>query len=855
MSRSILKQGVCLAVMTLVADSAFAQASLPTINVGLPQTQQVKQKPRSVAQNSAPARAQNLNPGTAQAAQGASAPGFGPAADREQIFNNPPGQAVTEFNPKTIDYIQTSPQGGLDQTLKFSPGVIVSNTNTGGEPIISIRGSGSNPTSRAGNFRNFATRDIFVLSDGFPITTADGYSRTNVLDPHAFGGIEVFRGESSALFGNYALYGATNFKSYTGEQLDGATVGSEGGTFGYVNNYVRVGKKYKFASLGEFDISVFGSDVRSNGVLDHAETQAQTGNMLVKWSPTTDNHFTLKYMFNNTYANIPGALSISEYFLNPYQNKYGCPVSVTFDPNNIYCSSRSTPTNGVWGNPGAYGVNNLWTNRRQSFQQMGVHAHNMNHIVGGRFDHDFDQNTTLHLQTTYNYRENFNGVTPPAITGATGGPQNFYGPAVSMDARGDITSKGTLLGRPVTHFIGFIYNNTSITQNAYTYFPNAWYAGWRGGPAAKIENYTSNLNVRGREEVALTDKLTAVVGLSGNWNRVNGNYMMPTYQMQNSNTNAIINPSAPAPLRRAGIPWYTMNMQPWYNVAANNAYNNSAPEASLTYQHNQAWKFRSRYAVGYSTPAFESLVASPLNPRMPNTGLKAQTSMGVDAGFDFTPDETLQVNVTFFNEWFRNQLQSQVSSYDNSISFMQNIPLAIHQGLETGIDWKPIEGWRFFSAYTFYNFFFQNFQDQLASNAIYNRSGNYMPGQPAHTLTARVGYDIPHGDFQGAGAFVEYNFKSATTMDNANYTWIPGYGLINLNAHYEKEMNQGWLKKFMGYVEVRNLADTIYAASAMPFTNPVLSNGVQLTSPLLPLQGTVMPGQPRAVVAGMRVSF
>ena len=67
---------------------------------------------------------------------------------------------------------------------------------------VSIRGS---------NARNgFGIRNIVIFDDGFPVTQPDGLSRSDLIDPHAYGAIDVIRGPSSALYGNYATGGAVN---------------------------------------------------------------------------------------------------------------------------------------------------------------------------------------------------------------------------------------------------------------------------------------------------------------------------------------------------------------------------------------------------------------------------------------------------------------------------------------------------------------------------------------------------------------------------------------------------------------------------------------------------------------------
>src|SRR5262249_61768532 len=98
---------------------------------------------------------------------------------------------------------------------------------------ISIRGS---------NARNgFGIRNIVVLEDGFSVTQPDGLSRTDLLDPHAYGAVDVYRGPSSAMFGNYATGGAINFRLWRGDQINGVRYGFESGSFRYVNNYAIIG--------------------------------------------------------------------------------------------------------------------------------------------------------------------------------------------------------------------------------------------------------------------------------------------------------------------------------------------------------------------------------------------------------------------------------------------------------------------------------------------------------------------------------------------------------------------------------------------------------------------------------------
>src|SRR5207253_6195356 len=111
-----------------------------------------------------------------------------------------PGQTVTTI-PGT--QFQDQPAFSIGDILRQSPGISIKQGNGPRDVGISIRGS---------NARNgFGIRNIQVFEDGFPVTQPDGLSRTDLTDPHAYSAIDVFRGPSSAMFGNYATGGAINF--------------------------------------------------------------------------------------------------------------------------------------------------------------------------------------------------------------------------------------------------------------------------------------------------------------------------------------------------------------------------------------------------------------------------------------------------------------------------------------------------------------------------------------------------------------------------------------------------------------------------------------------------------------------
>ena len=232
------------------------------------------------------------------------APGFDAERAKQPIYRDPPGQTVTTVDHK---FLETTPMPTVQDMLQYSPGVSISQGTIPRELLPSIRGSGN----RLGMTYPFSVRNIMLYEDGFPIVTADGNGRTDMLDPHSFSGVDVYRGPSSAMFGNYAYGGAINFRSLTGTEIDGVETGSEFGSFGYINNYLRAGKKFTDRDLGDFDIALFGSDTRGDGYLARGAHEFEQGKVLATWSPTPTDRLTFKFAFSRLLADFMNRSSLT----------------------------------------------------------------------------------------------------------------------------------------------------------------------------------------------------------------------------------------------------------------------------------------------------------------------------------------------------------------------------------------------------------------------------------------------------------------------------------------------------------------------------------------------------------------
>ncbi|WP_171015191.1 TonB-dependent receptor [Methylocystis sp. B8] len=795
-SRSKLMHGAALTALALVSvpSVAHAQQALPQITIGAA-------RPPATRESTA--------------GEAGYAPGFDPARAKLPIYRDPPGETVTIVNTK---FLKPTPLQDVRRVLEYSPGVSVQQGNNARDLFISIRGSGN----RLGVGFPTGIRNIMMYEDGFPITTADGNGRTDLLDPHSYAAIDVYRGPSSALFGNYAYLGAINYRTFSGAEIDGVNTGSEFGSFGYVNNYIRVGKAVKDSALGAFDLAFFASDINGSGYVYHGAYSGKQAKVLGRWEVTPNDRVIVKYIANDLRSEFINRENLTVFYLNPFQQ--GCAIPTSLNVN--LCNNLFVPANGISG-----------ATVRQSVATLGTHQNSLRQIGGVQFEHDFDSATTWRSQFTYDYLDNISGAWPPPIIGpgGQGGPVALRGPTVGITAQTDITSHVPIFGFPATHFLQFFYNNAKTANPLFNQIANTWYSGAIGAQVGKNDSYASNIGLRAREEIALAPGLTGVIGFSANWNRVWG--VSTAYN-------------------------YPANLAPRFptQVAVDNDYWNTAPEASLTYRYNPEWQVRARYSTGYSTPTFVFLTSTRngvgANP------LKAQTNMGVDLGIDWTPSPELNFSVTGFNEWHRNEI---LTLSNGLIGYSQNIPSSLHRGVELNADWRPYDGWRLIAAYTFNNQFFTNYWDDLGSvggrAVLYNRAGNRIPNVPPHTVTMRLGYDQPYGDLSGLGAYTEYVFKSDYTIDNANFTTIPSYSVFNVNAHYNHDLADLYFKNIELYFEVSNIFNRTYVAGAFVVANSLLVGPVQtplvwFNGGLATAQGAgILAGQPRAFAGGVKLRF
>jgi iron complex outermembrane receptor protein len=783
---SLAAIGLAIFVPVVVSYAQNKENLLPPLTVQAPKEAGGKPAAAKLGKRTASVR-QQAKPATTPVTAAATtpAPRVTPAAARDSLNQAPTGQTAT-----TIDQSQFEdrPAFSVTDVLRDSPGVEMKQGNGPRDIGISIRGS---------NARNgFAIRNVVIFDDGFPVTQPDGLSRSDLIDPHAYGAIDVIRGPSSALYGNYATGGALNFRTRPGGTINGAEYGTEGGSFGYLNNYMTYGQK-----VGNFEGSLFASDARGDGFIQNSWFNTQTVNFLGTWTATPDDRVTFKLINNDLFTRLPVRLSLNQYYQNPFQ--LGCQL-----PGTLGCGTQSLFINGFNGAKTA-----------ETAIAAGFGRDDRRTIVGARWEHDFDNTTTWRNQFVFDDRN----INQP--TGSTSAIGDFP----SYNFMSDLTKRGELFGMDSTSFVGGWYNTLTTTSNTWNVMP--------GGNAtlgllqSSQFQSTTNYGVRAREELKLIPSVTAVAGIGWETTTLNGVNTALAYPV-------VGNPAVIVPTLTSAAP----------------QYQNTAPELALVYKPDNEWQWHARVATGYGTPQVSNLFVLPSGLSGNNTSLKTQTNLGYDVGADWTPNKAVKLSATAFYEFFNNELLTQATPI-NGVMYTFNAPHSEHRGVELAAQWSFYEGWQFTAAYTYLDEVYTDYIESI-SGFNFNRVGNKIPGISPNDLTARLGYDQPHGPLTGLGGFVELVWLDSLYLDNANLLKAPGYDLVNVNLHYKTDLASDYFRQLTLFFEVHNLFNKTYVASANDIQDSVTATGIQNpASVVATTTGSIYAGSPRAFIAGMKIAF
>jgi iron complex outermembrane receptor protein len=238
------------------------------------------------------------------------APGVGTRSGSLSVPNTAEARAEIERTPGGVElvpdtaYKPSTPAATLKDALDYVPGVFVQ-PKWGEDSRLSIRGSGLS--------RNFHGRGVQLMMDGIiPISTADGASDFQEIDPTAYRYIEVYKGANALRFGANSLGGAINFVMPTGYDADlfGARV--DMGSFGFHKLAASSG-----GVAGPADYFITGTWQEQDGFRDHSDGESVRGAMNLGYRLTPDMETRFYINANYVRQRIPGAVTKQEALSNP----------------------------------------------------------------------------------------------------------------------------------------------------------------------------------------------------------------------------------------------------------------------------------------------------------------------------------------------------------------------------------------------------------------------------------------------------------------------------------------------------------------------------------------------------------
>ena len=225
---------------------------------------------------------------------------------------------------------------------------------------------------------------------------------------------------------------------------------------------------------------------------------------------------------------------------------------------------------------------------------------------------------------------------------------------------------------------------------------------------------------------------------------------------------------------------------------------------------------------------------SELNPSVAPgfAPLAPQTSWTAEIGTRGKLGENVGWDLSLYRSWVKNELQLLVVPGFGGSAIAINIPNAIHQGIELGLNgtaWRSERNDRITGrmALTVSDYRFDN-------NPTYGN--NQLPGAPPYYLRAEARYDSPGGFYIGPN--LEWS-PQGYYVDNLNTTafMTAPYALLGLKAGYTG------LKGFEFFVDARNLTNQMYVSN------------VGVTSTATATSQLYNPGDGASVYAGIQARF
>jgi len=391
-------------------------------------------------------------------------------------------------------------------------------------------------------------------------------------------------------------------------------------------------------------------------------------------------------------------------------------------------------------------------------------------IVGGLYERQLDTNTVLTIEADYDVKD-INQTFTQITDNVNPNYKNYV----------DLRHNGRFSSMPLQSYVGFFINNMEQEGQTFTNLDD--FHGTRGTLAQNNRGTNRNIGGRFREELEFVPKWILAAGFG---------FEQSMISIQTINYNG-----AGAIASRAD---------------AQRTFWNYAPEMSLSWKPADGYRHWIRASTGYGIPTFGNLTTGLDGLAGTNFALKPQKNLNLEIGTDSRLHKTLSVHLVGFMVFFKDEIIAQSNS-TNTGSFAVNADSSRYRGIETGYDWRPLDGWRFSGAYTHIDTEYVNFTDRFAvaggpvTQVV--RDGKQVPNVPRDVLNFKEEYRHP----SGWGGWFETSYWNSYFLNNGNTIGAPAYWLLNANVNKYVEIKNPYIRFAKFYVELDNLLDKTYVAS------------------------------------------
>ena len=399
----------------------------------------------------------------------------------QRVQKRPEGVTLSTV---TSQEIELRPGRHLKESIDSIPGAILRQANGPRDFSLSVRGSGVKTA--------FAVRDFMVYEDGFMQTQSDGLSRLDMHDPWFMRSVDIIRGASSSLYGNYALGGMVQFRTRRGSDINGVETLLAGGSYGYNKQAIAFGQH-----TDKLDLSFFGSNVREDGYIRHSNYETQTVNFNARYSIDDRQTLYFKAISNWLDAKVATRLTESEFNADDRQAGGG----------QTSCTRNS------------------YTSTCADANKLGQKRTDRRTLVGAIYEREIDANTVLTVHGAYDEKD-INQYFAQVTDNIN---QNFYHYA-------DLRHNGRVGDLPLKSYVGVFFNR--MKQDGESFQNMADGIGTKGAKIQDNQGWIQNTGIRFREELEFVPKWTVAAGLG--YERSHLNVHAVVLNSGSSNTNQAV---------------------------------------------------------------------------------------------------------------------------------------------------------------------------------------------------------------------------------------------------------------------------------------------------------------------------